>query len=845
MMLKRIFSILLSVLLLSCALAVIPKAEESAGFIFINGENITRSTDTAVIYKGVSHTGQTQWGHNIVIDSEGKVTDIVEAGLPESENLAVPENGAVVSASGTKSQWFKTNIKVGTRIFYDSYTQRLFVCDANGNFDPYFEKSFTVTGEGEYIISDPLAESAPNYTYGVTVNAEGFIIARGTKQTAPEGGFTLSAATEESMQQLIMHSLLGAKCVITDGVAVISYDKNMFSRTLEYELANSEKLINESLAEYRNINAEALNGIISEIRASTEPLNYRSLIAVTERLEAEINSLCRDERFAETRAAYHTPIETDINAVRATVKKAKEAGLNTLFLRVSNGYGTCVPMPEGFKFKQDSAFGGFDVLTAYITICEEENIELALSVDVYYNKYASIAAPDWMTRANGKAKGLADKYYSPQNAEFKNYYIEYITYLAKNYAIDTFIFDHLRYPKFQAECDLGYDTATLNEFSEKYGLPIGEVNDIGNRLFESPHWSKWVEYKTSLVTDMAKSISEAVRAVRSDITLLAAAGRDSVAHYYMQDSINWIEEDIFDGLCLVLYEGDADENDKTDLLSYSDSYVTAKSALFAAYTDKEKYFFTALEAEKSFPAKVIASAISEGRALNADGFVMSSLNAFCAQNYPEYLKNNILAGGSASMLANNEQTARAILEYSKTKLNGYILANGGTDGNTAALALSKINNALLLLNSGMFTHSQAETLENDMAMLFSASPAKHAILKEFEAVTKLALLYKEEASIAPPPITDTSNPQDESTPDVSTEESAETSTEESEEESKIEQIISNKPKVSIGDVLVYIFVALAFIGGIAVMVVAIKRKNTRPKDAHMPKVSRTESNKDE
>ena len=35
------------------------------------------------------------------------------------------------------------------------------------------------------------------------------------------------------------------------------------------------------------------------------------------------------------------------------IKSAKNAGLNTIYLRITNGYGTCVPLPEDNKFKQD------------------------------------------------------------------------------------------------------------------------------------------------------------------------------------------------------------------------------------------------------------------------------------------------------------------------------------------------------------------------------------------------------------------------------------------------------------------------------------------------------------
>ena len=189
-MIKRITALLLSALLLIPMLCITPNAEDENKFIFVNGENITRYSDTVVIYRGVASTGQTQWGHNIIIDDKGFVhfapiggidfvTDIVEAGLPESENLAIPENHSAISASGTKSQWFKTNVQVGTRLFYDSYTSRLFICDANGNFDPFFEISYELTEEnGRYIIADPLADDSPVYTYDIAVSKDGFITAR-------------------------------------------------------------------------------------------------------------------------------------------------------------------------------------------------------------------------------------------------------------------------------------------------------------------------------------------------------------------------------------------------------------------------------------------------------------------------------------------------------------------------------------------------------------------------------------------------------------------------------------------------------------------------------------------
>ncbi|MBO5767761.1 MAG: hypothetical protein J6R49_04455, partial [Clostridia bacterium] len=315
---------------------------------------------------------------------------------------------------------------------------------------------------------------------------------------------------------------------------------------------------------------------------------------------------------------------------------------------------------------------------------------------------------------------------------------------------------------------------------------------------------------------------------------------------YMQDSINWIKDGVFDGLILSLAEQDPDENDKTDLLSYQDGFVKAKSELFAAYTAKEKYFLVALETEKSFPSSVFAGAVSDMRAVNGDGFIAGSLSSFIAQKYGEYLQGSLLSGGAAAITAGDMDTAKEILEYAKTKINGFILALGGSDADTAAKALSKINNSLLILESRMLSYEEAKTLEGDIAMLYSASNAKRAVLSEFEALTKLCLLYREKTEQeAPPDISepDVSEP-DTSEPEIngSVEESLGESLGETSESSESEQV---SIKLEFGDILVYLFVGLAFTVGLAAIIIGIKRKNTRPKNAHMPKASQREKKDEE
>ncbi len=833
---KRLLSACLAVLTLFTLLSVVPSAAEEDSWIYINGENITRRADTAIIYRGIGSTGQTQWGHDVIINEEWVVTDIIEGGLSEGENLAIPENHTVISAAGTKTQWFKTNVKKGSKLFYDSYTRRLFVCDNNGGFDPYFSMEKAVIGETNYIISNPEVSGTPAYTYDVAINSDGTVVERGSDVVIPEDGFAVSAATVSDKEFLIMYAPLGAKCVVTDGVATFTYDKTMLKTTAELELSRSETIFEKAKNSFYYVDVASAETAISEVKdALTKTIDYQTLINLLDKLENNVNRVCADKDSNELRAAFHTPTETDITAVREIIKNAKANGLNTLFLRVSNGYGTFIPLPEDNKFKQDSKFGGFDLLKAYIEVCEEENIALGLSVDVYYNEYASIAASDWTTEPNGTERGLCDKYFSPASPAFKAYFNDYIKYIVSEYDISTVLLDYLRYPKFREDCDIGYDYDTISNFAKEYSVPLAEAEAIKTELFDSPHWEKWVEYRMGLVTDMAKSISDSIKSVRTDVNLIAISARDSVDHFYMQDTVQWLEDGIIDGICLALYERDSAEKDVIDELAYDDGLVTSKGEIIGSYTGKKAYFFTAFEVSKTLTPKTLSGMITESRTIGADGFIFGNLNDYIAQNYYVSLSSDNMANEAFSPIGDTLETMKKTLEYSKTKINDSILANGGCDENSATQALSKINDALVLLETDVLTHEQATTLESDIAMIFASSSAKQTVLKEFQAITKSALLYKERTEIEQPitPPDESSQPDEsDSSLDNSTAASDDTSTDgNNTDENK------KKLNINIGNILIYAFVGITTVVAIIAIVVGVKRKNKRPVNRHMPKAS--------
>lgn len=831
-----VFALLLPVLLLGNTVAF---AAEGENWIFIDGENITRGINMAVAYYGVPSTEQTLWGHDIVIDADGYVINIIEGGLAEGDNLSVPEGGMVISATGVKVQWFKEKIAAGSRLFYDRYNQKLFVYGANGRFDPYFTKEIKVEGDGNYVISNPLVNGAVTYTLDVAIDANGTVTYRGSNAVAPEGGFVISAATEGDAALLMSYAPVGANCAVVDGVATFTYNQTMLKRTAETLLLNAQTAIYNAKMAYDDIDFDALDNAAAELGEKIATASsYADIIEIAEKISTEITDKCYSLMPSELRGVFHTPREQDINGVRSTVQKIKANSLNTIFLRTTNGYRTIIPLPESDRFEQDPHFAGFDILKAYIDVCEEENIALVLTIDVFYNEYASIAAPGWMSETNSGDEGISIKYYSPSSVEFREYFTKYVKHIVSKYDVKSIMLDHLRYPKFHEENDFGYDFKTLDDFAAKYNVPKEEAYELSNLLFDSPHWESWVEYRVSLVTEMAKSVSDAVKETRSDVTLIAMAARDTVDYFYMQDAIGWIEEDIFDGLCLELYESDIDENDPIDDLGYADGFVTEKGALVGAYTGKEKFLFTALD--MSVGTDLLIKAINESRNIGADGCIFGSLDQFTSLKTGDTLNSGILSGESVSPLQDTVYAMKMILEFAKTKISDRILPYGGCDEATATQALLKINEAMMELSDGALSHDEAKTLEGDMAMLFAASSAKRSVVRDFETVTKLALLHKIKKAELPP---DVSNPFEDDISDVENESSApdddvstEISESESNEESEISDIeIIEDDGIGFGGILIYIFVGATLIGAIVAVCVGIRRKSTRPKNAHMPK----------
>ncbi len=829
---KRLIAVLIVFLLVTPVWAFqVGAANEK--WIFIDGENITRQTDKAVIYYGVKTTGQDKWGYGVVVNSNGEVIATYDRGSAEGENLEIPEGGYVISSSGSKANWFEDNISVGNTVFYDGYTQRLFIRDYYGNYNPYFEKSFEVTeNNGEYILTQ--TEEVDNYRYKIIVDENGIIVSRGNDFNAPAGGFVVSAASESQRNNLITYGIIGAECSVNDGIVTFKFTENMLARSGEYAVNDAKNRFEKEKSQYSYMDIAQMEEILNQTSDTAKNLSsYRSLSSLLTDLYKKVNQICNDKTFSELRSAFHIPYEKNDSEVNATVLAAKAAGLNSIVLKVSNGFNTCIPMPDGFRFKQNSSFNNFDVLKGFIEACKRENMALTVSIDTYYNEYASIAAPEWLSATNGEDNGLALKYFSPASKDFQKYFLEYVDYIITYYEINSLVFDYLRYPKFNENCDLGFDNNTLKQFSDEKQIPFNDLEDLKTKLNQSKYWESWVEFKVGLVDGMAKSISDLVREKRSDITLLAVAERETDEYHYMQNPLGWIENGWFDGLCVSVFEADSDENDKLPENAYQGNIVGEKAVEFVNAIGNKAFVYPILETSASFDASSLETAVKDSRKVNCDGFVFGSLKDYISQNYSAVLRESLLKGDSVSSLANPVYAMGKILDFSKIKVNNLSKDYEICDDDQLKRFNGLIDTAKKDLETGALTSQQATDYRNDVDLIFAESPAKNMILKEFDAVVKIALLSKSNYGSYVPP----QKPSDEKDENLSKEESSkdELSKEESSQENSQNQSSRIEINIDWGKVLIYVFVGVTFVAFVAALVVGVRRKNERPEHAHMPK----------
>ena len=727
---KRVYAMLLAAMMITPFATNFVKAEENSKdrVYFIDAVNATRWADTSVVYFGKATTEQNQYGHNVVVGADGKVTEIIPGGDIKGQNLKIPAGGMVVSATGYKVSWLAENIKIGDYVFYDSVSSRIIVSESE-IISPYYTISHAVTGFNQprysntFIIYDRPGKTQTNgYGYEFVVSADGIIVSSGgNDNTVPSGGFVVSATEIEDRSFLKMYGIVGANVTIANDKKsiTITYNEESLKKSIDLKI----NIVKEQLsAAKKDFLVIPYAQIEKDIDTLSDGIDY-SKMTLTERnrIFSEIDNLSFrivENPTVELRGVWHETVEKNKAEVQKVVQDLKEANINQLNLGISNGQNGVFPVPSHFPFKQKSSLRGHDILAYYIEECKNAGIELILTLPVYANNLAAqTSKPQWLTKSNKPANTVNDesaKFFNPANEEYKKYFLDYLTYIYENYDIDGLQLDYIRYPGTDGGVDYGYDDKTKELFLAKYtNLSASVFDELAQRTSSHAVWNDWIAFKAAFVTDMVKSVRELTDKIRPDLYLSAAVASDTRLSTFCQNTKLWLEEGLLDAI----YP-----------MTYGESVLQSRLSEFFGMTGDNAYLFMGSGSYLN-----LSNAETHNQAMTtrykADGIAYFEYFSFISHGSADFLKTFAYATPALSPTISANTAAKAQLEFLTRRINEAIVPAGALNAAQAKqiadiidalpdkLDTDKVNTAVASIKAITDNTDAANAINADLARL--------------------------------------------------------------------------------------------------------------------------------
>ncbi len=599
MKLKRYILLILSVFMLMSG-GVLPSfAEDEALVYHVDSINGTRWDNYLCVYRGLEHTGQNEWGENIVVNSDGIVTEKIPGADIKGKNLAIPEGGMVVSGAGDIGKEVYAAVEIGDKCLFDEYSMRVYF--SKGDIDPFYTQSLRVTGYNDVrwadtvIIYDQSGKNTDTNVYGyeVCVDAEGYVVsAGGNNNIVPEGGYVISATETKDTDILKMYFAVGTKCRLEKNQVIAKYSQSELKRTAENEFEILKAKLEAAKSQYKLIDYQAVEAAIAQIEiGEIKTLEERN--AVIAKMRAILPMLV-ESRTVETRSVWYTPVETTAKAIKQTVAEMKEAGINELVLSSNTFKGSLVPFDtDVIPFKRDAIVRRLDVIQTYIDECRANGISIVVLIPVMGGSFGE-HNKEWFDVTN-TGEERDEIFFSPANAEYRKAFMDYIRFIITNYDIDGLQLDYIRYPQFYDGVDAGYDQATIKLFEEKTGYGEDVVKAIGKQLYAHPQWNVWWNFKTELINGWVKEVYGIATELRPDIYVSAAvAGSDGIGSY-CQDPFTWVKDGYIDGIYVMSYAEEINEisarphlnarSDKSYLVMGCGAYLSISNESVIGQTD--------------------------------------------------------------------------------------------------------------------------------------------------------------------------------------------------------------------------------------------------------------------
>lgn len=671
---KRILAAALSLILFIPLMFSSVSASETYNTYTIAGINIDRKSNYLVVYTSEhgATTGTEGAGFEASVGADGKVISV-----SESSDTAIPEGGFVLSGSGARKT-IVSSLTAGDMVSYDADTMKILILGKD--YSPFTSTVFTYTrrngarAENTLIIYDTGETTGTNtWGYEVCVNSDNNIVSvGGNNNEIPEGGYVLSVIGTQK-QALIDAAQLGMTVEIDDTARTVTVSYTKENALSSYKLKKQviEDSVSSSKAAFALIDYDKLDRIIArmdEVCAAVEKAleddNMLSFLNNTEYFD-EIYAIAQNELIeyipVEGRVIWlRIPTNSSDSVVQSTVKQIYDSGYNTVCIEALFDSTTIMPMPADSLFEQNPVFESKDMLKVYIDEFHKYGIEVDLWMSCYRVGYqgstntsrsVGYKKNEW---CNVSSEGdilvsneYGDAYFlNPALPEVRQFLLDIYEYILKNYDIDGFQLDYVRYPEASTQV-FGYDDYTKKAFNEKYGE--GEIPTSSSQ----GRWAQWCEFRASFVTELVKSVGELIDRIRPDVLFSCdVAPQYSESKTKMcQDSLTWMKEGLVDAIYPMAY-GTTDA-------------VTKWTGITLEACGDSVFAFIGL---RDNGAEVYRDQIVAVRKAGGDGSAFFSYSQYIAGDYPGVIDKTVYSKTAVSPSYNAKTAVKTLLENTAKKL---------------------------------------------------------------------------------------------------------------------------------------------------------------------------------
>jgi len=840
---KRILPLLLAILFVLGAIPFAASAETVT--TKISAIDSARGEGELIVYTpdyGPS-TATNQWGYEAVVGPDNKV---ISVGTNDSQ---IPEDGFVVSGhdsdvtTGENKTWVKNNIHVGDYVYYNETTMTLTVSTEPLDMDKevFFEITHAVNslngtrGENMMIVynSSKGATTATN-EYGYEVIVRNGLVTKlgGNNSNIPSDGFVVSGHGT-SLDWLQDNVMIGMRCEYDKNTKTIKfiYDAEGLEKGLQIVLDAIPAAIEKAKSNFMYIEYEvlynehdkatkALADAVAAHKAGGSDAEFSAICDEIKDTVAVINASITESYTVQYRAAWVRPSQSNAAEVEAYVKQLHDAGINTICVEGNFNNGVIMNTPKDCLFQRIKTFR-YDVLQAYIDACHKYGMECHLWMAImevghskgsYYNDCIAYKKPEWLCLNQNGTPDNPDDFMmiDPANEEAREYLVSFYEWIIRNYDIDCFELDYIRYYTQNGELDFGYTQTAFDGFEKAYGHGVTPTFDT-----KASYWNDWVKYRQDCVTEMVKAVYEMVDRVAPEVLISAdvVASPNGGATYSYQNYLPWLEEGWIDILHPMAY-GDGFGNDIKKQVSIGGDRCMVVTGLGV--------FMGSLGATE------MVRQAAEDNEYGAYGDCYFEASAYLKDKAGEALLKSVYRNDALAPFLDRDASIKECLSYMQGHIEEVLVPFGGVSEEEASVLKAALEDAIEHTADSRIASQQLTALR-DAVKAVANTKARKALDADLLRAERIIIttyqvsrdelvdeLTKPEGDRVFPPETS----DDEVSDEVSKEESVTESTVESEDVSEP----TNDGSSSFGGALLYVLLGLLGVGVIVAIVLFLVRK---------------------